>query len=539
MASFDWPNILAVNTLNGLSGAVTLVAGSNITITPSGQNLTIAAAGGGSGFSTIGTIDTGIASADGLNASGTTLYAQSADATHPGMMNTGAQTIAGDKTFSDHLLLSALTANRAVITFTGGLLTTSATTSTQIGYLASATAALANTSNTGLLSSTDWNTFNGKQAALTIGNLTDAGTDGIVVTGGTGAVIGSGTSLAQHVADSTHNGYLSSTDWSTFNGKQASGNYITALTGDATATGPGSVALTLATVNSNVGTFASVTVNGKGLVTAAANLSGDATTSSSALTLATVNSNVGSFGSSTAIPAFTVNGKGLVTAASTNVVIAPAGTLTGTTLASNVVTSSLTSVGTITSGTWNGTTIAIANGGTGQTSKQPAFDALSPLTTKGDINTFSTVGARLGVGADTTVLAADSTQTTGLNWFIHTSSTYTPTVGTTTNVAASGSFSAMYIRIGSMVMVAGEFAVTATAGSIATPTDTRLQITLPVASNIGASSDVSGFFSTSVNAAGQVGGVRGNAANDRAEIYFLATLTSSQTCRFGFMYTII
>lgn len=81
-------------------------------------------------------------------------------------------------------------------------------------------------------------------------------------------------------------------------------------------------------------------------------------------TLATVNSNVGSFGSSTAIPSFTVNGKGLVIAASTNVVIAPAGTLTGTTLASNVVSSSLTSVGTITSGTWNGTTIDIAHGGT-------------------------------------------------------------------------------------------------------------------------------------------------------------------------------
>lgn len=46
---------------------------------------------------------------------------------------------------------------------------------------------------------------------------------------------------------------------------------ITALTGDVTATGPGSVAATLATVNSNVGTFSgptSITVNGKGLITA-------------------------------------------------------------------------------------------------------------------------------------------------------------------------------------------------------------------------------------------------------------------------------
>jgi hypothetical protein len=105
----------------------------------------------------------------------------------------------------------------------------------------------------------------------TLGNLTDVGTDGIVITNGTNAVIGSGTSIAQHVADTTHNGYLSSTDWNTFNGKQAAGNYITALTGDVTASGPGSAAATLATVNSNVGSFtnSSITVNAKGLIIAA------------------------------------------------------------------------------------------------------------------------------------------------------------------------------------------------------------------------------------------------------------------------------
>jgi hypothetical protein len=46
-------------------------------------------------------------------------------------------------------------------------------------------------------------------------------------------------------ANTTTNGFLSSTDWNTFNNKQAAGNYITSLTGEATASGPGSASVTL------------------------------------------------------------------------------------------------------------------------------------------------------------------------------------------------------------------------------------------------------------------------------------------------------
>jgi len=42
--------------------------------------------------------------------------------------------------------------------------------------------------------------------------------------------------------------------------------------------------------------------------------------------------------------------------------------------------------------------------------------AASPLTTKGDLYTFSTSDARLGVGANNTVLTADSAEATGLKW---------------------------------------------------------------------------------------------------------------------------
>ena len=46
-------------------------------------------------------------------------------------------------------------------------------------------------------------------------------------------------------AGASTDGYLSSTDWTTFNAKQVAGNYIVSLTGEATAVGPGAAAVTL------------------------------------------------------------------------------------------------------------------------------------------------------------------------------------------------------------------------------------------------------------------------------------------------------
>jgi hypothetical protein len=105
---------------------------------------------------------------------------------------------------------------QSALTFSAPLVNTSGTiTITQSGA-----------ATDGYLSSTDWNAFNSKEPALTKGNLTEATSSVLTITDGTNAVIGSGTSIQVNQSSSTTNGYLSSTDWSTFNGK-ASNSFTT------------------------------------------------------------------------------------------------------------------------------------------------------------------------------------------------------------------------------------------------------------------------------------------------------------------------
>jgi len=63
--------------------------------------------------------------------------------------------------------------------------------------------------------------------------------------------------------------------------------------------------------------------------------------------------------------------------------------------------------------------------------------AVSPLTTKGDLYTFSTSDARLGVGANGTTLVADSAEATGLKWATPTSSSGLTLISTTTMSAVA------------------------------------------------------------------------------------------------------
>jgi len=64
-----------------------------------------------------------------------------------------------------------------------------------------------------------------------------------------------------------------------------------------------------------------------------------------------------------------------------------------------------------------GGTLALTKGGTGQTSKTAAMDALSPSTTKGDLLVDDGINViREPIGTDAYVLTADSTQASGLKW---------------------------------------------------------------------------------------------------------------------------
>jgi hypothetical protein len=164
----------------------------------------------------IGALTTGVSSVNGLTGAVTLTTSNIAEGTN--LYYTEARVNANTNVAAN----TAARHNAVTIGTANGL-----SLSTQVLSLA-----LASTSTTGALSSTDWNTFNNKTSNT--GTVTSVGlssaTSGVTI--GSTPITTSGTiTLAIATASGSQQGLLSSTDWTTFNNKQ------NALTNPVTGTG--------------------------------------------------------------------------------------------------------------------------------------------------------------------------------------------------------------------------------------------------------------------------------------------------------------
>ena len=210
--------------------------------------------------------------------------------------------------------------------------------------------------------------------------------------GTTAPLTGSGT-LASDItlgitqANTSTNGYLSSTDWNTFNGKQASGAYLTAVTADAPLGGSGTPASHLTFTNPGY-------ISANQTITLSGDVTGSGSTSIG-VTLGTTGVSAGTY----TLPTITLDVKGRITSASS---------------------------GSVTSSQWttNGSNIYFNTGNVGINSTVPR----SKLEVDGTI-----YGTNIGIGstlprgaldAGTGTLYGDGTNLTGV---LHTLTTSTGT----------------------------------------------------------------------------------------------------------------
>lgn len=141
------------------------------------------------------------------------------------------------------------------------------------------------------------------------------------------------------------------------------------------------------------------------------------------------------------------------------------------------------------------------------------------------------IGASSASEATFSVLRANALNTNG----VLISGTYTPTLTGVANVAASTAYSTGYFRVGNTVTVYGQLDVDPTLG---VSTTTQLGVSIPVASNFTATSQVGGN-GNSPSIATQSGGVYADATNDRAQLDFKAADPNNTTWYFNFSYQVL
>jgi hypothetical protein len=217
-------------------------------------------------------------------------------------------------------------------------------------------------------------------------------------------------------ASASNRGLLSSSDWSTFNNKSS----LLSLSASAplsynNTTGVFSIPsqtanyCLLAPNGSNgIPTFRAIAtadlttaLNGTGIIKSTAGTLSYITGTSSQFIKAdgSLDSNSYITGNQTITLSGNVTGSGTTTITTTIAASAVTNAmLAGSIASSKLVGGDIATVGTITSGTWNGTSIAIANGGTGQTTANAAFNALAPLQTSNSGKYLTTDGTNTSWG---------------------------------------------------------------------------------------------------------------------------------------------
>lgn len=253
-------------------------------------------------------------------------------------------------------------------------------------------------STNGYLSSTDWTTFNNKGSG-TVTSVT--GTAPIVSTGGTTPAI------SMPSATTSRDGYLTSTDWNTFNNKQPAGSYLTS--GGALGTPSSGTATNLTGLPLSTGVTGTLPVANGGTGTSTPSLvAGTNVTISGTWPNQTINSTGGG------------GGGGDVTGPSsaTDNAIARFDGTTGKLIQNSGV--QINDSGEINVGVWKGTEVGIPYGGTGASTASQARSNLLPSYTGNSgkvlvVNTGATDVEWVAAGGVGTVTSVDvSGGTTGL-----------------------------------------------------------------------------------------------------------------------------
>jgi hypothetical protein len=114
--------------------------------------------------------------------------------------------------------------------------------------------------------------------------------------------------------------------------------------------------------------------------------------------------------------------------------------------------------------------------------------------------------------------------------------TYTPTITNVANIDSSTVSGAWnYIRIGSIVIASGQVSINTTAGA---STATTFRVSLPVASNLANSYELSGWLQGGSSADGLLG-IFGDSTNNEASCTFASGDTSNRLYSVQFMYVVI